>query len=171
MTREDFKILAKAINTMWPDTIFSQASFDLWYGSLSDMSYEQASFALQRYISTSEFAPKPASLRKQVAQCIYNVTPQEAWSMVYKAICNSSYYAEEEFAKLPPDVQRAVGGPERLRELAGDSNFNAGVESSNFMRTYSELAKQHREESTLPEALRLAFNKGAEKLTDGMGNV
>lgn len=163
MIKEEFAKLAKSINATWPNTIITQEAFSIWYEVLKDLDYEVAAAALIRHMSNSEFAPKPASIRKNAVElCTDNVaqlTPQEAWTMVYKAICRSSYYAEDEFNKLPPEVQRAVGGPERLRELAIDSNFNEGVESSNFMRTFSELQKKGKEIRVLPEALRLAMEE------------
>lgn len=43
----------------------------------------------------------------------------EAWSLVEKAIRNSIYNSQEEFSKLPPLVQKAVGSPNVLDALLG----------------------------------------------------
>lgn len=162
MTKDEFKNIVKAINTVWAEAIQDQTAFDLWFRLLSDLDYQAASLATQKYMLTGKFPPKPADIREGVAAMAPDggeLTPQEAWGMVYRAICRSTYYSEEEFEKLPRDVQRACGSASRLRELAMDSNFNEGVESSNFMRTFSELQKKGKEIRVLPEALRLAMEE------------
>jgi hypothetical protein len=71
----------------------------------------------------------------------------EAWSLVRKAISNGYYGAEEEFAKLPDDVKRAVGSASQLRTWAMDSGFNEGVAMSQFQRVYRT---QQEREATKP---------------------
>ena len=57
----------------------------------------------------------------------------------------------DEYNKLPPVVQKAVGSPSQLREWGMDEDFNESVVSSNFMRVYrNELSKQHRD-ACMPE--------------------
>lgn len=162
MNKDEFKKIVKGINTMWPEAIQDQTAFDLWFQLLADLDYKIASMSLQKYMLTAKFPPKPADIREG-AVLMYpqseELTPQEAWGMVYKAICRSTYYSVEEFEKLPREVQRACGSASRLRELAMDTNFNEGVESSNFMRTFSELQKKRREIKVLPEGLRIAMGE------------
>ena len=64
--------------------------------------------------------------------------------MVRTAASNSTYHAKEEFEKLPPCVQRAVGSPGTLEKWAKTEQTDLEtVVQSNFLRTYATvLAKQ-----------------------------
>ena len=67
----------------------------------------------------------------------------EAWSLVRRAIQNSLYHADEEYSKLPPIVQKAVGSPDNLRGWAAmDAATVSSVTASNFIRTYSSEVEQ-----------------------------
>lgn len=70
----------------------------------------------------------------------------EAWALVYKAICNSAYNSEEEFAKLPVLCRKAVGRPENLKEWSlMDIATVQSVEQSHFIRSYNTLLAGERE--------------------------
>lgn len=165
MTREEFKLIAKGINAIYPDAIGSQASFDMWYAVLQDMTYEMASVATQKYIATGHFAPKPADIREcaRFFHAEQNLNENEAWSLVSVALKKSTYYAQEEFEKLPPAVQKAVGSSSQLRSWAMDEDFNEGVASSNFMKVYRQVAERERQIDVLPQSIkdRLGMNPTA----------
>lgn len=132
-------------------------------GVTEEYTYEQVDIALRSYMktNTSGFAPTPG----QIIDKIHTMTqPQElnemeAWSLVSKAIRNSGYNSVDEFAKLPPLVQKAVGLPSQLRTWALDENYNEEVVSSNFIKCYrNELAKQ-RELQKMPQNVRNFIEK------------
>ena len=119
---------------------------DVWNMMLSDYTYEQISLALKAYIlaDTNGFAPSIGQLVDRVNTFSHpqELNELEAWSLVYKAIRNSSYNSEYEFSILPEIVRKAVGTPNQLRTWAKDENFNEQVVSSHFIRCYrSEVAK------------------------------
>lgn len=119
---------------------------DVWNMMLSDYTYEQVSVALKAYIlaDTNGFAPSIGQLVDRVNTFSHpqELNELEAWSLVYKAIRNSSYNSEYEFSLLPDMVRKAVGTPNQLRTWAKDENFNEQVVSSHFIRCYrSEVAK------------------------------
>ena len=119
---------------------------DVWNMMLSDYTYEQISLALKAYIlaDTNGFAPSIGQLVDRVNSFSHpqELNELEAWSLVYKAIRNSSYNSEYEFSLLPDMVRKAVGTPNQLRTWAMDENFNEQVVSSHFVRCYrSEVAK------------------------------
>ena len=63
-----------------------------------------------------------------------------------KAIANGNYHAEEEFNKLPPLLQRAVGSPDNIRELAStNADTVQSVEKSHFIRSYNLLLESERQ--------------------------
>ena len=92
---------------------------ETWADMLSEYSYSQVSMALKAYIvlDTSGFAPAIGQLvaKIQTVTQSQELNEMEAWALVSKAIRNSTYNSVEEFAKLPPLVQKSVGLPDQLR--------------------------------------------------------
>lgn len=145
MTVKEFGILADAIKTYFPrdNVLPTENAMRLWYSELKDIPYQSAYMALRKYVSTNKFAPTIADIREQVAelnsQNEEELNETAAWSMVWKAICNSGYHADEEFAKLPPVIQRAVHSPAQLREWALLENIDGKtitVLQSDFQRAF-----------------------------------
>ena len=165
MTAKEFGILADAIKTYFPrdNVLPTENAMRLWYEELKDIPYQLAHLALQKYVCTNKFAPTIADIREQVAelsnQNYDGLNETAAWSMVWKAICNSGYHAEEEFAKLPPVIQRAVHSPAQLREWALLENIDGKtitVLQSDFQRTFRVEQQRERERSKLsPDVLKL----------------
>ena len=76
----------------------------------------------------------------------------EAWSLVRKAIGNGNYGSVEEFEKLPPTIQKAVGSADMIKRWAmSDSNEVSTVIQSNFLRSYRTAVKRDEEYAKMPE--------------------
>lgn len=137
-----------------------QATVKLWTMMFEDVDYNTADTALKSYIlsNTSAFAPSISQLREQVQSIMHPAssedTSAEAWQMVRKAIARGNYHSEEDFEQFPEAVKRAVGSASQLRIWASDTEFNEGVESSNFKRVYQTVVNRQREEERLPIALK-----------------
>ena len=165
MTREQFKVLVKAMKAVYtnPGFIPDQDAFDVWYSMLKDLDYAIASRAVQMHLQTEESPPTVAGIRKQSAKLkadeADDLNETAAWSLVLKAIRRSTYYSEEEFAKLPSAVQRAVASPKQLREWATLEDVDGKtltVIQSNFQRTFRVEQQRERERNKLsPDVLRL----------------
>lgn len=113
--------------------------------------YQEAQSALKAYIEldVTGFPPVPGNLNEFMCEGI--MTAAEAWDLVTKAIRNAAYHSEEEFAKLPPIVQRAVGGASVLREWAQtDLTSIQTVVASNFKRSYDIELKREKESLVVP---------------------
>ena len=167
MTRDETVNIIRVMVDSYPNYKPNNLSetVDVWHTMLSDYDYNLVSMALKSYIlsDTSGFAPAIGQL---VAKMHSITQPQalnemEAWSLVSKAIRNSIYNAADEYAKLPPIVQKAVGLPSQLMQWAIDDSYNESVVSSNFMRCYRiELARE-KELSMLPEDARQIAQNGS----------
>ena len=165
MTREQFKVLVKAMKAVYtnPGFIPDQDAFDVWYSMLKDLDYAIASRAVQMHLQTEESPPTVAGIRKQSAKLKADETDDlnetDAWSLVLKAIRRSTYYSEEEFAKLPATVQRAVASPKQLWEWATLEDVDGKtltVIQSNFQRTFRMEQQRERERNKLsPDVLKL----------------
>jgi len=140
-----------------------QATTILWTEMLGDYTYLEVDTALKSFIvsNTSAFAPSISQLIEQIQKIKHPEVDveSEAWQMVRKAIGRGNYHSEEDFAKFPPLVQRAVGSAAQLRVWAQDESYNEGVESSNFKKVYRILVEREREKEKYPQTLRLAMNQ------------
>lgn len=164
MTRDEFKILVKGMKAAYttPSFIPDKDAFEIWYGLLSDIPYEVASAATKSYMMTETKIPAPADIRNKAMMLSKNneLNEIEAWTLVSKALRNGYYGAEEEFVKLPPIVQKAVGSPEQIRLWARtDDKSIETVISSNFMRTYKAEVKRAEEYARLPEDVKVLMQK------------
>lgn len=176
MTKDQFKILVKAMKAVYtnPGFIPDNDAFDVWYSMLKDLDYALASRAVQMHMQTEETPPTVAGIRKQSAKLKADETDDlnetAAWSLVLKAIRRSTYYSDEEFAKLPPVVQRAVSSPRQLREWATLEDVDGKtltVIQSNFQRTFRAEQQKERERNKLsPDVLKLMRPLNNPKIED-----
>lgn len=156
MTREEtvkiIRIMVDSYPNYKPNNI--SETVDVWQMMLSDYDYNMVAMALKAYIlsDTSGFAPSIGQLVGKIQSITQpqELSEMEAWALVSKAIRNSGYNSVEEFAKLPPSAQKAVGLPDQLRTWALDENYNEQVVSSNFMRCYRTELARHEELSKMP---------------------
>lgn len=158
MTREEtvkiIRIMVDSYPNYKPNNI--SETVDVWQMMLSDYDYNLVAMALKAYIlsDTSGFAP---SIGQLVANIQTITKPQElsemeAWSLVRKAIGNGNYGSVEEFEKLPPTIQKAVGSADMIKRWAmSDSNEVSTVIQSNFLRSYRTAVKRDEEYAKMPE--------------------
>lgn len=174
MDRDECKKLIMVIATTFPNfkpTNLSQV-VDVWHMMLEEYDYNEMAVALKTYIltDTSGFAPSIGQLvgkAKSISEP-NELNEMEAWSLVSKALRKASYYAEEEFNKLPPPVQKAVGSPSQLRNWSQtDIDSVENVIQSNFMRTYRTVMKRENEMSKLPSDIKqMIESKGVVGIED-----
>ena len=154
MTRPEAARVVLKISTMYANE-YSKIPADnlemivqMWADTCEGYTGEQIEAALQQYMAndTSGFAPKPGQLIQYLVapEDSNDLTASEAWAMVVKAMSNAIYGAEEEWEKLPPMVQRAVGTSYVLREMAMMPVESMGVEESHFRRAYLSQLESER---------------------------
>ena len=132
---------------------------DLWQEMFAQDNVADVAKAVKALIATRSegYPPTIGEVRAHIVKVTQpqGLTPEEAWAKVYKAICRSSYYAREEFAKLPIECQRVVGSPEQLKAWANvDAQTTETVIASNFMKSYRARATQTEFEAKLPADLK-----------------
>lgn len=166
MTRDETIKILMAIQAAYPNyrPQDKTVAVNVWAEMLSDIPYEQVSIAVKAYIQTdtSGFAPSVGDIREKVRDIFSkkdDLNETAAWSLVMKAIRRSTYYSEEEFAKLPPVVRRAVASPKQLREWATLEDVDGKamtVIQANFQRTFRIEQKREQERNKLsPDILKL----------------
>ena len=165
MTREEtvkiIRIMVDSYPNYKPNNI--SETVDVWQMMLSDYDYNLVAMALKAYIlsDTSGFAPSIGQLvgKIQTLTKPQELTEMEAWSLVCDALRNSGYNYAEEYAKLPPLVQKAVGLPTQLQTWALTENLNKDVVGSNFMRCYRIEVERQNEISKMPQNVRELLEK------------
>jgi hypothetical protein len=174
MTREETKKIIRIICATYPNFKPNDLTetIDTWDFLLEEYTYQEISLALKAYIatSTSGFAPSIGQLIEKVRNisCGAELSEMEAWALVSDALRNSSYHAEEEFAKLPEVVQKAVGSPNLLRSWATtDERSIENVVQSNFMRTYRAELSRKREVQTMPKDVLAIMEQRQQGLIEG----
>lgn len=176
MSRDETKQILMRIQSTFPNwKPQSDLRFvvETWNEYLSDYDYEQVKAALKAFVMTdfSGFAPSVGQLI-EILDRLGNgneLSEMAAWDAVSKALRRSLYYADEEYAKLPEVVQKAVGSPEMLRNWAEtDMKSIENVVQSNFMRTYRQELTRARELRKIPANVRaLLENCGHKPLLEG----
>lgn len=172
-TRKIIQILVATYPNFKPADLTD--TVDAWQFFLADYKYNDIAVALKTYVSTSGsgFAPSAAELIAMIhkpAQAA-QLTEQEAWALVRKAAENGSYHAEEEFDKLPPMVQRAVGSANMIRNWAReDYKVLDSVIASNFQRSYRAIADSEDFKGRLPIEARTRYEALCEKGVGLIGN-
>lgn len=160
MRIEDARKFVAVLMVSYPNykPIDTELAAKTWEDVTEEYTYEQVNAALKIYMKSnaSGFAPVPGQIIENIHKLIdtQELNEMEAWSLVSKAIRNSGYNSVEEFAKLPPLVQKAVGLPDQLRTWALDENFSEDVVSSNFIKCYRAELERHKEIRKMPQNVR-----------------
>lgn len=141
----------------------------LWAEMFADDPAKDVALAVKRLIATDKkgFPPHIGAVKEAIVKLKQpdELTAQEAWALVSKAVRNGIYGAAYEFAALHPVVQRIVGSPTQLREWATmDADTVQSVVASNFQRSYKARAASEREYMALPGDVRNAM----QQLSEGM---
>ena len=171
MTVNDARKIIAVMLVSYPNfkPIDTELMATTWADMLNEYSYEQVSVALKCYITTdtSGFAPSIGQLidKLKTVEQPQELNELQAWGLVRKAINNSGYHSEEEFAKLPPLVQKAVGTPGQLKQWGmSDIESIETVAQSNFMRTYRAVVKREDEVSRMPIEIRQLIQQNEPKI-------
>lgn len=136
-----------------------------WALVLDKWSYQQMEAALMAFAANDVkgFPPSPGQLidtALNLTQKGDDLTEQEAWSLVQKALTNGTYGYREEYDKLPPLVRACVGSPNQLREWAlADASAVSTVTASNFMRSYRAKKASKERYARTPEFIQAVSEK------------
>lgn len=170
LTTNEATKLIRIISTAFPsyrpqyDDDMLNDAIELWTMMFAQDDFRVVSAAVKSYIEngSNKFAPSIGEIREIMnsVNAEGELSDAEAWNMVLTALKNGTYRAQEEFDKLPEDIQRAIGSPAYLRELASSDDFNASVESSNFYKNYRAVKNRRQQAESLPENIREALKQG-----------
>ena len=147
-------------------------SINLWQEMFTDDDVNLVKAAIKVHISTDTkgFPPVIGQIKNSIHKITQQeeMTEQQAWSLISKAICNSAYNATTEYDKLPKLLQIVAGSPAMLREWSQmDSETVQSVVASNFMRSYKVKASNEKEYQALPNDIKQLMSSLSNKLMIG----
>lgn len=168
MTREETVKVLMTISAAYQNFRVDnkEVAVNLWMMMLGDYDYRLVMAALKTYIATDDsgYPPNVGKINNIIGSLAQaedgEITEAEAWSMVSRALRNSTYNSKSEFDKLPEAIQKAVGSANMLYQWATDEHFNESVISSNFMRSYREIVKRKKEFALIPASVKQTLNIG-----------
>lgn len=146
----------------------------LWAEMFEDEPLRDVALAVKSMLAsrTSTFPPNIGEVKAQLVKmrAPNEMTAQEAWNLVAKAIRNGVYGSQEEFQKLPKNVQRLVGSPQQIREWAlMEADTVSSVIASNFQRSYNVRQQSDKEYAALPSSVKQLVTGIADRLAMGDG--
>lgn len=166
MTRRETGIIMDILATAYPRFYAGQDAPDpakavaLWAEMFAEDDVALVAAAVKALIAADDkgFPPHIGAVKaklRQITGARRELSESEAWNLIAAAVRNSGYEAAQEFAKLPPVLQRIVGSPATLREWACmDSETLHSVVASNVQRSYKAISARERELEMLPGDVR-----------------
>lgn len=125
----------------------------LWHSMFEGHAYPVVNAAVKAMIVTEKFSPTIADVMEKIRLITEkpSLGELEAWGIVKQALRNGYYHSQEEFEKLPQEIQATLGRHDALREWAqAEGKDIETVVGSNFMRSFRAKSKQHSEWMALP---------------------
>lgn len=164
MNKKDTAVILGIIKTAYPNFgngANNEQLVDLWHTMFEGDSAALVAAAVKTFIATDEkgFPPHIGAIKAQLSEITSGekLTEMEAWLMVKNAM--SAYATHEDFLKLPPAVQRAVGGSSQLVTWALTELDSLSVIQSHFMRSYRAAVEAENKRSMLPKDVRELVGK------------
>lgn len=157
MTRDETINILMMIQAAYPrfSVPDKTVTVNTWYNLLKEYPFKQVEAATVAYIKSdkSGFAPGIGQVIEKLNLIFHKDDMSElaAWGLVTKAIRRSTYYSEDEFAKLPPTIQKVIGSPSQLKEWAQMQVDGPAltVLQSNFLKSYRSVSARDKERASL----------------------
>jgi hypothetical protein len=162
MTRQETGIIMDILTTAYPafyngrNAPDMRMTVNLWAEMFAEDDVKIVAAAVKALIATDDkgFPPHIGAVKGRIRQISNRdeMTEQEAWALISKALRDGYYNAEAEFAKLPPLVQDVVHDPRQLREWSMmDEATVQSVVASNVQRSFRAKAQSRRDFEALPK--------------------
>lgn len=175
MTRQETAKLLFVIRSVFPKYYQNLPDKDMammvdaWHMMLDEYDYTAVAASLKAYTlaNASGFPPTPGQLVENIAKAkTVHEDAVSAWQRVRKALRNGNYGAEEEYEKLPPLVQKALGGASTIRAWSNvPSETLESVQMSQFIKAYNSISARETEDSKIPDAVKIAMRESEALLT------
>ena len=173
MNRKEAAQIVTILQANYPDSFrgmsdrMLQMTIRLWENVFASDDYMAVQAAVMAHIATdtNRFMP-PCGVIKNALISLMNpdeMTEDEAWQLVRKAVKNSTYHAKEEYAKLPEACKRIVADAAQIRDWGFCDAQAFSVVESNFKRAYRTMIKRRKEASAIPDSVKAFVLAASEK--------
>lgn len=138
----------------WPEPGKEEALVALWESMLSDVDFEVAKMAVQKYMLESVYPPTVADIRSRVTDFTVprENTGIEAWGEVKRAIRQYGSYNEKKAMDSLKGATRKVVEYIGFRTLCMSENEMA--DRAHFLKVYDTVSKREREDALLLPEMR-----------------
>jgi hypothetical protein len=169
LTRDDTVKVLSILKTSYPRFYANMSRQDaenainLWFMMFANDDVEDVKLALYKLISTFEFPPSIAELRKALAEITTGNLPDagEAWGEVVKAIREYGVYREQDalnsMSKLTARVVRQIG----WESLCMSDNPMA--DRAHFLKIYAIAEDKQAEYDCIPEPINQRISENIRK--------
>lgn len=143
----------------WPEAGKEEMVVSLWETMLSDVDFEIAVMAVQKYMLESVYPPTVADIRSRVTDFTIprEKTGIEAWGEVKEAIRKYGSYNEQKAMDSLRGPARKVVEHIGFRTLCLSENEMA--DRAHFLKVYDTVAKREREDALLLPQMRSTLNQ------------
>lgn len=139
--KETTELLAR-IRAMYPNEKQLSAEelkfkIEMWADALKCVTYAQILEAFKAYYTTMDtgFAPQVGQLLNYIRHK-NKLSETEIKIALQRALCDSTYHAEEQFERLPDDLKRIIGTPAELRRQAMRENDDSKIFIAQVCKEY-----------------------------------
>ena len=169
MTKEEFKKFAMALQTYYPrdNLIPNNQAMALWYRQLSDLPYNVAGIALNKWVATNKWSPTIAEIRELAAEITMGGKPEwsEGWRQVQRAIRMHGSYNIAKAMESMDDVTRQT--VERMGFMNLCNSTNETADRANFRGIFEQIAERKQQEKQIPAELRKMITMVQQETGDG----
>lgn len=142
MTNEGIKKCLGALSGAYPNMYKSMSPNDwllmkeTWSIQFKNADDLLVFSALQDAISTSEFPPSIATIKKNMMPQD-NVNEEQIWSLLLRAGSNGNYGSQDEWDKLPKDLQD-ITTPGTIKEIARADDNSLQFIKRDILKSYKD---------------------------------
>ena len=149
MKREEVQKCLKTIDTAFRNCYKEYSNddmrllIDVWMAQFANCDGTEVMKAVMQYISTGRYAPTIADIKDILLNRGEQYSDEEVWELVKKAGRNGLYASEEEWAKLPEQVRKAIR-PNTIMEIARSDNESLGYIKKDVLNAYHSVQNKDR---------------------------
>ena len=148
MDKGEFAVIMAALKTYYPkeNLLPNKQAMDLWFDMLGDLTAEQLTYSLKKWVANNKWAPSIADLRA-------GVLPEQAdwseeWGKVLEAIRYHGHTDEQGALDSLSETTRMVVKRLGWKSLCMSDNIT--VDRANFRMVYEQEQKRAKEKAVCP---------------------
>ena len=149
MDKKEFAVIMAALKTYYPkdNLLPNMQAMELWYDMLGDLTPDQLTYSLKKWVAFNKWPPTIADLRAGLVA--EQADWSEAWSKVLDAIRYHGYTDEQGAFETFDEVTKMTVKRLGYRNLCMSENIM--VDRANFRMIYEQEQKRAKERLIYPQ--------------------